>query len=240
MFFLNRKSKCFTLIELLVVIAIIAVLVAILLPALQQAREQARQVTCASNLRQIGMVLAMYPDDNDGWAMSAHPGPWPWGPRWFSGYTAQVLSSKYRMNEKLFFCPSEPRAGMGWDTLSYGVNYWTFGDQDPDNYIAPHKAGQISGFGNDTNLIYMADSVPFIYPYQPRISAFIQQGGRYPLDFLDAGITYYPWYPVNIRHGSQANCLFFDGHAGGLNHDELGNMIHWTPTMRDRGGRLGM
>ena len=62
----NKYGRCFTLIELLVVVAIIAVLVAILLPALQTAREQARKITCASNLRQLGIATLMYIDVSGG------------------------------------------------------------------------------------------------------------------------------------------------------------------------------
>jgi len=55
----------FTLIELLVVIAIIALLTAILFPVFSQAREKARSISCLSNMRQIGMGLQQYMQDND-------------------------------------------------------------------------------------------------------------------------------------------------------------------------------
>jgi prepilin-type N-terminal cleavage/methylation domain-containing protein/prepilin-type processing-associated H-X9-DG protein len=61
-----RKGKsAFTLIELLVVIAIIAILAAILFPVFAQAREKARQITCLSNMKQIGTGLMMYVQDYD-------------------------------------------------------------------------------------------------------------------------------------------------------------------------------
>lgn len=57
--------KAFTLIELLVVIAVIAVLMAIIMPALQKAKESAREVKCRSNLRNVGVGLTMYLQEND-------------------------------------------------------------------------------------------------------------------------------------------------------------------------------
>jgi len=51
----------------LVVIGIIAVLVSILLPALNAARESAESTKCLTNLRQCGLALSMYVNDNKGW-----------------------------------------------------------------------------------------------------------------------------------------------------------------------------
>jgi prepilin-type processing-associated H-X9-DG protein/prepilin-type N-terminal cleavage/methylation domain-containing protein len=61
----RNRRLAFTLIELLVVIAVIAILAAILFPVFAQAREKARQVTCASNLKQIGAAMEMYAQDYD-------------------------------------------------------------------------------------------------------------------------------------------------------------------------------
>jgi len=78
------RERGFTLIELLVVMVIIALLVGLLLPALARAKEEARKTQCRSNLRQIGLAIEMYCNDNGGWT------PALFGNRSLDGSTARL------------------------------------------------------------------------------------------------------------------------------------------------------
>jgi type II secretory pathway pseudopilin PulG len=60
-------------VELMVVVGIIAILIGLLLPALNGARAKAKSVACKSNLRQLGVMLQTYVNENNGWLFPVGP-----------------------------------------------------------------------------------------------------------------------------------------------------------------------
>ena len=133
----SDSLRGFTLIELLVVVAIIAVLVSILLPALNSARERARRLACGNNLRQIGIAVRMYANDNNDYLPVYYPcpnesvaaytlgGASPWG---------KLFEGKYLLGKPLknpvMFCPSETssafRLGNTGNRAGYQYRYYLY------------------------------------------------------------------------------------------------------------------
>ena len=113
-----RPRNGFTLIELLTVIAIIAILAGLLFPVFAAARGKAREITCVSNLRQIGLAIKMYTQDYDElypWAVDPTdkytPGIWSPFPQFqaeipFMPFMHEVLQP-YIKSQELFHCPAD-------------------------------------------------------------------------------------------------------------------------------------
>ena len=108
------KLKCaaFTLVELLVVVGIIAVLVSMLLPALNKAKEAASQVQCQSNLKQIGLAIISYAQNNRGYPPPAEDAV---GYSTGTGIGNILVKQKYIQSTYdqqvgrtgIFFCPND-------------------------------------------------------------------------------------------------------------------------------------
>jgi len=118
--FQPHRPPAFTLVELLVVVGVIGVLMSILLPAMGRARAQSNAVKCMSNLRQIGMGLVMYCDENNGFVVPSYNlPPAPGSSSNYTGGPSQPLdgwacildrdgyvSSSQRDTNTVFYCPN--------------------------------------------------------------------------------------------------------------------------------------
>lgn len=224
---LQSREYGFTLIELLVVIAIIAILAAILFPVFAKVREKARQTTCTSNMKQIGLALMQYVQDND----ETYPSIGSIDPNWETdtnsnqaGWGSQIYP--YVKSVGTYACPDDSTIAQTQPTypgkrrISYNINYYLYvydygpgfdGTADIDNFGGA-KLSQLNAPTSTFLLYEISDTT------QPQFTGNSGDPSVTPITITSAAggsSGDYGWLPT--RHDStleySSNYLAADGHV---------------------------